>query len=171
MSDELKRKLRLIQEGSMSLKTEDSMDQLGDIDLDIDNLDPDFLAEMTIMLVEAEIGADKMPQFMTESAGMMVRDQLLTEDVTGKSYIVLSPQARRQKAINLMKLRMAREANDPRYKRLVIARQLVRSLLEHIRTDARYRGAEAIVRKLHFKLISNPEAAAAMKRAQSMKLA
>jgi hypothetical protein len=169
MKEELQKRLRAIQEGAIT-EGAGSTDDDGDIDFNLDDMDDEFLAEVNLAILESEIGSERMAQFITEAAGDLVRDQLLTEDVVGKSYIVLSPQARRQKAINLLKLRMAREANDPRYKKLIIARKLVKSLLIQIRKDGRYNKAETIIRKQHFKIVSNPAAASAMKRAQQLKL-
>lgn len=168
MNEEIKRKLRAIQEGAILEDASDDADDLDDLDLD--DLDEDLIAEATLALLEAELGPEAMPSFMAENATMLVRDKLLTEDVAGKSYIVLSPEARRQKAINIMKLNMAKSAGDPRYKKLVLARAMVKKLLEGIRGDSRYAKAEAIVRKQHFTIVSNPEAVAAMNRSKKLKL-
>jgi len=180
MSDleKLQRKLRMIQEGIILESDDDDEDEeldLDDDDLDIEDLDDleldeDLLAEVNLAIIESEVGSEQMPSFLAEHAHVFVRDQLLTEDVVGKSYIVLSPKARRQRAINLLKLRMARKAADPRYRKLVIARKFVKRMLGKIRGDSRYKKAETIVRRQRFKIINNPAAVAAFKKAQTMKL-
>lgn len=178
MSNKLLEKLKAIQEGAsiddLDEIMDDTLDDIGDDEFselfdDVEN--SDLLSEMAIAIIEAEIGPDKISNFLTENTGMLVRDKLLTEDaVAGKSYVVLSPQARRQRAINIMKLKMARDAGDQRYKKIVIARKLIKELLEKIRNDAKYKKAESIVRKMKFKVVQNPEAVAAMKRAGAVKL-
>lgn len=178
MSDELKRILKNIQEGAVDNTDDDSLtessDSVSDDDIedddDMDDISDEMMAEVTLAILETDIGIEKMDAFMTENAEMFVRDKLLTEDVVGKSFMVLSPQARRQKAINILKLRMARDAGDPRYRKLVVTRKLAKSLLEKIRADGRYHKAEQIIRKQRFKIIQNPQAAAAVKRAATMKL-
>ena len=178
MTDELRKRLLAIQEGAGDdiaadevPAGDDEFDDLSD-DLTGDDLlgDADLMSEVTLSIIESEIGADKLQAFITENAQMLVRDKLLTESSIGKSYMVLSPDARRKKAIDIMKLRMARDAGDSRYKKIVVARKLLTSLLGKIRVDPKYKKAESIVKRMKFKIIQNPQAVAAMKRADAVKL-
>lgn len=181
--EDLKEKLRLIQEGAYVAEAtdtdyedddldDDDLDGDGDGDdaLDFDEFDDELMAEATLALLEAEIGVEGMQAFLAEHGSTFVRDQLLTEDVAGKSYVVLSPAARRQKAINLMKIRMAKAAGDPAYRKVVAARMILKKYLTMIRTNSRYAKAEQIVRRQRFKVVQNPEAKAALAKASRVKL-
>jgi hypothetical protein len=175
MSDFLKR-LEQIREGAIEdpdLDTDDLKDDEDDdeiIELLDDDIDEEILSEVTLSIIEAEVGPENLQAFITENAAMLERDKILTPGTIGKSYIVLSPAARRRRAINILKLKMARDSGDPRYKKLVVARKLAKSLLMKIRNDGKYKKAEAIIKKMRFKIVRNPEAVAAMKKASKVKL-
>jgi hypothetical protein len=169
--------LRAIQEGAYVAEATDTDyedditgEDVDDDALDFDEFDDELMAEATMALLEAEIGPDGMQAFLAEHGSMFIRDQLLTEDAASKSYVVLSPEARRQKAINLMKIRMAKAAGDPAYRKVVAARMILKKYLTQIRSNSRYAKAEQIVRRQRFKLVQNPEAKAAMIKASRVKL-
>ena len=177
--EEIKRKLAAIQEGSY-VPEDDSTGELdcGDDDefCDLDEFDEDMLEAVMIGIIQDEVG-EKAPVFIQENAGMLIRDKILTEEavagaVGGKSYVILSPEARKKKYLNMLKIRMARDAADPIYKKAVVVRKLLASLLDKIRNNPKYKTkAEQIVRKMKFRFINNPEAMAALRKSQQTKLA
>jgi len=176
-------KLRLIQEGNIEEIETDPEELLNDEDknLEDDNvmnsddfaMNDEFLSEVNLAILRHELNIstdDTMRKFLTENHDMLIRDKILTENALNQSFISLSPMARRAKAVNLLKLKMAKQAGDPRYRKAVRLRALWKRLLDQIRNDSRYKKAETIISRQQFRIVRNPEAIAAVQKFKSVKL-
>jgi hypothetical protein len=135
-----------------------------------DAVDGDMMAEATIaMVIETaqNLALEAAREFITENAHLLVRDGLLTEDAAGQSFLVLSREAQRNKAESLLKMQMARKANDPRALKVAAMRRTIKRLVGEIHNDSRYNEAKTIVMKRQFRQQSNAAAAMSAKRVNS----
>jgi len=135
--------------------------------------DDEFMAEVNYAILYEAFALNneqEFKQYLIENHSSLIADKILTENQMTKSYISLSPMARKQKAVNLLKLRMAKQAKDTRYIKAVRLRAAYKRLLDQIRSDSRYKIAETIINKQQFRIVSNPSAAAASQMSKRFKL-
>lgn len=133
-----------------------------------ESISPEMLSEAAIMLLIEAVEAmnvEQVKQFIKENSHEFIRDGILSESAIRNSFMVLDHESRRKKAENLLKLQMARKANDPRYLKAMALRRRYITLIEEIRRDSRYSSAHAEVMKKQFHSRVAPKASALAARA------
>jgi len=159
MADTLKDRLRAFLEGTheVAVKTNDNVaddqEPIGE-----DCVTEDMKAEATIAsIVEMaqNYALELAAEFIKENAHILVRDGLLTENVAGQSFVVLSRESQRSKAERLLRMQMAKKAGDPRYFKIAALRRRIKQLTKEIHNDSRYSEARSIVMKRELRKMPN----------------
>jgi hypothetical protein len=138
-----------------------------------DAVTDDMMAEATVAMILETTQAyalEAARDFITENAHLLVRDGLLTEAVAGQSFMVLSREAQRNKAENLLKMQMARKAGDPRYMKVAALRRTIKRLTAELHNDSRYNEAKTIVMKRQFRYAPDANAISAKRTQGQLKL-
>jgi len=168
MSDTLTNRLKSLLESGYLQESVKDQEPIGE-----DAVDAEMMAEATIaMVLEATLGfaLEEAQAFLTENAHLLVRDGLLTEDAAGQSFMYLSRQSQRDKAESLLRMQMARKANDPRAMKVAALRRTIKRLTAEIHNDSRYSEARTIVMKRQFRYAPDAAALSAKRSQQGIKL-